>query len=266
MVRSRLLPAAVLAALGAVALTAAPAPAAIILYQTGFEAPTFTAGQPVEGQGGFVTNASPAASTVSTLFPAAGAQSLRIDADLVVDPDFAPQSFNWVPLGDPVAGGALVVRGEVDVAVFLSGPGEVQAGLQAYDQNGFFIAGININTDFQGTGPKLFYYTDTNNSIAFDAFGQYVRLGLTLDYTLGVASFDLNGTTLGTDVFAAGGGNVADFDLYMGRPVLADPSGTVAYFDNYLVTAAVPEPASVGLVAAGVAGLLGYARRRTATV
>ena len=48
-----------------------------ILYQTGFEAPTFTARQTVDGQGGFsVTAGRRARVTVTTSQPASGAQDM----------------------------------------------------------------------------------------------------------------------------------------------------------------------------------------------
>ncbi|MDG3008415.1 PEP-CTERM sorting domain-containing protein [Paludisphaera mucosa] len=257
-----------LALLASSCLAVATSADADVLYETGFEAPTFTAGAPIDGQGGFHTDFFPNASTVSTAFPAGGSQALRIDAAslLEIDPSIPiSQNYNWVDLGDPVAGGARVLRVEADVAVFASGPGEVQVGLQAYDRDFNGIAGITITTDDEGTGPKLAYYTDPANPelIAFTSFGEYVHLGMTLDYTLRTASFDLNGVTLGTAAFAPGVGNVSDFDIYMQRIDWSTPTGTVAYFDNYAVTA-VPEPASLGLLAGGLGVLAVRARRRNA--
>src|SRR4051794_25688527 len=66
--------------LAAAILGAAPARAGT-LYQTGFEPPTFAAGQPVDGQDVWVATISPGAGIITTNAPAGGLQSLQVNGN-----------------------------------------------------------------------------------------------------------------------------------------------------------------------------------------
>lgn len=100
------------------------------------------------------------------------------------------------------------------------------------------------------------------------------RIGTTTDVHVlfnGTALFDGlvegDGDTEGFDAaIAVSQGDTIDFAVGFGsnRTFFFDSTGLGATI-TYAGPAAVPEPASVGLVVAGAAGLLGYARRRRAS-
>ena len=89
---------AIIALLGLSLAAASPAFAQSILYQTGFEAPTFTAGLPLVGQDSWasIPITSPNAAIITTDQPFAGKQAVRVrGADLVPDPNVTSMSSGY---------------------------------------------------------------------------------------------------------------------------------------------------------------------------
>lgn len=258
-----------------------------VLYATGFEDPPFAAGSQLVGQDGWIAPAgfSPAAAAISTAAPAGGLQGVRVlGADLATNPDLAQFGYDAIgsyrrPVNfDALAAGTPVVRVQADVR--LDGPQTAQtpdrvtgdfvsANVSLVSPDGT-LAELSLSADghVYGYGPATSYLFGVPY-----ALGGYQTLAVEANFLTEVVGFYLNGVLLGTESFAGLGyspGLVSRGSMVM----YANLPGTVpgvergdytAYYDDFSITAsAVPEPASVSLLAAGGLGLLGFARRRRA--
>jgi hypothetical protein len=251
----------------------APTQAAIV-YQTGFESPTFSTGDLV-GQDGWDradTDGPPAPNvpiTVQTGTVAGGTQAVQIlnNAGISDESTFAFHTFS--PF-NPVTAGTPLITVAWDMRVNSGGTTTHDWGLQVYDQNvnmvasgGMGLAGNGQTTAVVETGTStsqdFIDLTPVGSGPSLNAFHSYL---LTLDYALGVYALDIDGVRKGYAPFITGNdGTLGEVDFFENRRAT-----DTAFFDNLVVTAGtgtVPEPASLGLIGVAGAFLLGR-RRRTA--
>jgi hypothetical protein len=129
-----------------VLMAATPRPAAAeILYQTGFEPPTFTPGLLV-GQDGWFPGQSPNAATVSTELPRTGVQSVRIDGSLAESiGGFFGAAYGRDLSYDPIASGTPLIRlaGDVNLSGNITPATSFGIGLASF-LNGDAVANIQL--------------------------------------------------------------------------------------------------------------------------
>jgi hypothetical protein len=256
---------------GSLAACALVAPAAAqTLYQTGFEPPTFTAGQPIDGQSSWLAFASPSAGVVSTTTPASGAQDLQINgadvnyfaADSLYEASYGPNI-----LFDGSKTSDLFVQADVK----LSGPttpGDfISANLDVYNSE-TSVAEMYVSS--QGV-----LYSDNNfgNYAAVAppiTLGKYYTLDMDLDFATQTDKFYEDGVYV--DSLPMPTSAVYDREIVAGTAVYGlddsygyDHTQYAAYFDNLSVSEA-PEPPAISvfvLMGLGVIHLILRARRRT---
>lgn len=238
----------------AVVLLAGTAAQATVIFQTDFEAPTYTVGL-LGGQNGWSTFGSAAATTVDGGAPIGGAQSAKIDG--------AGAAGQSGPFRTDASGITLVTL-SADILLTSStadrswqfsaiGPGLLG-----------FTGGIDIDA---GTNNIR---AITNGFATIGTFSRDVvhRVDILLDYASLTYGVRLDGTTLATGLaFCGDNGACAGsgptsystliFDTFGAR------GGDAGYIDNILVqsTAVVPEPGTWALLIAGF-GLAGASLRR----
>jgi hypothetical protein len=268
---------------GAVLAVTPAARAQVVLYTTGFEPPTFTAGNPVAGQDGWSAPIGAAAGAIATNNPRSGAQALQVsgrllenDGEGTVAGDYGRElrydtQANRTPL--------LVLRADVR----LDGPSTagmnrgtippvlddlISANIAALDGNNAVIAFMYFSSNgnaYAGNGAGA-------NGYQFPTpvtLGQYATLGMDVNFATRATTFSVNGRVLGTLPFptTVQSNTFGVFDLsvaaYADRSII-NPDPYTGYFDNYSVQA-VPEPSGLAVLGFGCLGLLGvraYARRR----
>ena len=255
----------------AITILASGAARSTIVYATGFEAPTFTAGQPISGQDGWTSRFGSPAGTVSTNNPANGQQALEFRADQLPLFGFG---FNLETVRkfldfDTAAAGTPGVTVAVDVR--LNGPSLrddlVEAIFSAIDPSFQDYGQMQISAD----GHLYIYGSQFADVFVGNiSLGGYHRLAMRIDFfnretTFAVDSSDLVtfafDSSLQSTIFSAG-------SLHMAAPTdpaLADPTLYAAYFDNLQVEA-IPEPTTlallIGVVLAWAASRAGPIRRR----
>lgn len=264
----------------AVGLVGGPARAGVI-YATGFEDPPFAAGSQLLGQDGWTTAIpgflNPAAGVVTDAVARTGRQSLEVrGVDLLPSggptaPYDAVGSYRR-PVNYTVGPDGRTIRVEADLRIdgpaaptatdffsvtiaARSGDGETlgEFGLSSMGVAAGYGFGINPGDPPAVTAPI--------------ALNRWYHLAMALDFAGRTTSYYLDGALVGT-VAAPSASNV----LLRAAVVVyalpdAGPDARADYTaraDNFSI-AAVPEPGSVGLLAAGGLVLLGAARRRAVT-
>jgi hypothetical protein len=227
------------------------------LYQTGFEPPIFSAGQPVDGQDVWVATLSPSAGIISANLPVSGLQSLQVNGNSL---DFYAPDGLFEGVYNPItlfnAGGAPLVWVQADVR--LVGP------LTADDlaSANLFVANTNdVLAESYVSSDGHFYGLTTNEVQQFGAasLGTDHRLGLLLDLANLQGQYYLDGQLLGT--LAIPSSVLTDSDFVVGVELAAaeDTGGFsranyTGYFDNVSI-ATVPEPSAAILLVSGIAVL-----------
>jgi hypothetical protein len=222
------------------ALTMA-ASAATTLYSTGFEAPAFTAGLSLIGQGGWVGDSS--APLVQTSVVYAGQQAVAIDSSPILGTEWY-----WkVTPYNPIASGNPVI--EVSTMMRLGSTG-TPSGSWAIDVYDSAVARVG-----------LMYVDNTNAVWIYDVEGAAaVATGITVSrdkwlnfkLVMNYANDTYYGLIDGVPTPTTNLGSQADFsdaDLRVSGPLF-----DTAYFDDFSVTA-VPEPSALVLIAVGALAL-----------
>jgi hypothetical protein len=241
-----------------------------ILYGTGFEAPTFAAGQPIDGQDGWYAFAGEniAAGTITNAVAATGSQSLKIDGgllDLYLGEEFRGGFYVRTLDLDPVGIGAPIVDFSVDARIDLgTQPGaEWYFGFQIYDRDEEYIGGLAL----VGAGRDFVVFADNRDGDTIMpppltlTGGTFYTLRARLDFAQRTMAFSLDGQQVGSLAMSAAPNGILDADLTLSSNGTG-PFNSVGYFDNYRVVATVvPEPSGLALVVLGLVALGGHAGR-----
>lgn len=231
-----------------------------VLNSDGFESSAYTAGQALDGQDGWIGFVSVGAAEVVVSEASTGRRAVRVlggDLESIPTPGGSLIDGVWgLPIDfDPVAADRRLVRVEADVR--LDGPDTgTGPGADLMSAN-FGIA--------DATGQTLaFFFVSSNGSIYANAFssgqysfyehesagalGEYVHLTLVLDYDMHVATFEVEGESIGTLAFGVGQPTdeiwVPFFEMAaLDEPQAVDPADYTAYLDNVSVQA-LPAAAS----------------------
>jgi hypothetical protein len=237
----------------------------VVLYETGFEAPTFTAGLPLDGQGGWFAlgGVSLPAATISDDVSNGGQQSVRMEGALMEDFGGFFGGF-WIVSNafDPLGSGLPRVDVTVDL-LLVPAPGdptsvlELSANVQVYDSLGQYLAGIYLAPDGTVSGDNFDFEFVETSVASLDVFH---TLGIHLDYLAREVSFSVDGLPFGSVDLTGPGVDFGDADLSLSSRV---PFVSQAFFDNYRITArAVPEPSGLSVILVGL-GFLGLTSRYT---
>lgn len=218
------------------------------LFHSSFETPDYVAGQPLDGQDGWVTLLAPNAAWIvdgpATAVSGRRAIECRGGGDLanlgwILDGAWE-QPIDFDAITDPC-----VVRVEADVR--LDGP---DTGTGPNDD----LVSANIYAR-NGIGRSAFMYISSNgNAYAFAnselygsaayefetpiVLGAYNHLAITLDYGTHIATFEVNRVTVGSLPFGGSGeefiGTLLEFGAY-NDPNYVDPTLYTGYWDNVSV-------------------------------
>jgi hypothetical protein len=241
------------------AVAAPVASAGPIIYATGFENPPFTTGA-IAGQNGWSVFG-PGISSVENTFAQAGSQAVFVDGGT------ASQSG---PYHANTATG--IVDVSADIAIFTATTQtEWQFGITGPGLVGF-IGGINIMANNQIqliTGSLPIIAATFPRATAFDSTAWH-HIDLVLNISAQTYTISLDGSVLGSNLAFCGtnSGPCTGATLAYGD-ALFDSFGTgndSAYLDNFSlsnVTAGVPEPSTIFTLAAGLAGIVLAARRKS---
>jgi hypothetical protein len=229
------------------ALAATPLHAGVI-YATGFESPAFSVGT-IQGQDGWSTFNSPAASTVQNTVAAAGTQAVRVDGSV------GGQHGAYYSTGTAAA--SLLLSADL----LLSSASSQSAWQFAAIGPGLvgFAGGFNI---INGTTIQAI-------TAGFPVIGTLARdvwnhLDIYLDFDLQQTTIVLNGSTLASGLaFCGDNGPCAGASVAALGTILFDSFGSgqdAGYMDN-LSLSTVPEPGTLALVGAAVLGAMQSRRR-----
>jgi hypothetical protein len=219
-----------------------------MLFNTGFESNDYTANQPLDGQDGWETLLAPDAAVVVRGHATASSGRMAVKCwgggPLVQTSGLLDGAWEQVVDFDPVTHPAKV-RVQADVRLdgpdTGGGPNDDLASANLYARN--------------GVGRSAFFYVSSNgNAYAFAnsdqgsagyrfetpiTLGDYNRLAITLDYSTHIATFEVNGNTVGTLPFGGAGeqfrGTLLEFAAW-DHPSF-DPTLYTGYWDNVLVRA-----------------------------
>lgn len=242
------------------------------IYQTGFEAPQFTANQTVDGQGGFaVTAGAASAVTISTANPYAGNQSLLFTGSQLTEQG-AGFYFNTAGVAtnyDAVASGTPIIT--LDAHVLLNGPSTnmgpnagTSGDLVSINMEAILSDGSYFSTYLSSDGHAYGFTTNYDYSTPV-ALGVYHDLKLVIDFADKESTFYVDGLAFGTQAFDPSVTSTvlssAQFTMYDIDPP-ADRTKYSAQVDNFSVNAAVPEPSALALTLIGLLSAAGVGRLR----
>jgi hypothetical protein len=213
-----------------------------VIYQTGFEAPTFAAG-PIGGQDGWVDKGTGNA-VVQSSVAASGTQALLMrntDAR-----DFADQFFS-------ASAAEKVFTFETDYLHSGSNNSDTQSTLGAFGNNGKFVANVGYQNGrlyFGNTNSALYAPATATNDV-------WHHLVLTVDLAGYTISATADGQSLGTLPINT---LLPTTELTLIGIATTGGTNTVHYYDNVVISSAVPEPGSLALLAPAALALLRYRR------
>jgi hypothetical protein len=239
----------VLMGLAAALLSGSGAARADIIYQTGFESPTYTVGT-LNGQDGWNDDpAGVARVETSTVLSGSRAMSVNLDSSPSV-------SHNLVY--DSTTNPAAIVR--LQIAFQMQGNMDSQAeGLALFGDGGFVAQLIAEGGSFDLAGAPG---SDTGDLPA--ALGVWYSLEMDLDFQTQTVTANVNGMFQGTVAMAEPTTSLVD--LALGG---SGGTGETVFYDDFSASVATPapEPSSLTLIAMGGVSLTGWRRwkaRRTA--
>ncbi len=253
--------------------------AQVTVYDTGFEAPEWAAGQPVSGQNGWEAGnggtIGPLAGVISTSNPKSGSQSLKVSgSDLVYVASDGLFEGVYRPAAGVDTSGWNFLRISADVR--LDGP--LSGNTPADDD---YSANVNVYNATEGLAE---IYLSSNGMVVYDdgtsnwVYGPTVDLGvyhhLAIDmYLSGLYSnFFIDGKYLGTLSIPGSIATDKTVAVNLANLAYADFPGFrhsdyTSNFDNYQISASTPEPGTLALVSVfGMAGLAAIRQRRSKSI
>ncbi len=243
------------AAFGA-ALTASTRGADTVVYQTGFESPTFTEGAPLDAIDGWISRLAPTAEAViSTDGVQAGAQSLRLRGvgntairSILAETAAAPPAKLEFSVDVRLDGPQTGTLGTPDQDILSANFG---AEVQLENGNflllgGFFVSSAGKIWNYVPRGPSSL--PDTYKYEVTAPLGSYHHLALRVDFLSRTVTYVVDGVELGSTVFhpfANTTDRISDGFLQLNGPsnpintpdLTYHPTNYTAYFDNYKVVA-----------------------------
>jgi hypothetical protein len=213
------------------------AQAGMVLYETGFEPPTFVAGQPLAGQDGWSAYADEnvQAATATAENALSGTQSAKVDGAVM-----APYSerdyytgfyYRGVPF-EPTGSGYSIVEFSVDV-FYVPGEGgsDARAQVEMYDSQGGFIGLLSVDSEGVVLGT-----TEQGEHLEGSCdVTQWNNFRARIDYVNHSVEFLVNGASLG-----AVGLDPLVVDFYeadLSLVVNFQQSDHAVFYDNYRVSA-----------------------------
>jgi hypothetical protein len=235
-----------------------PVYAGTVLYSTGFEAPTFTAGMSVNGQNGWETFSPASASQIENSFADSGLQALDVLPALAIGDQAGAvyalsTSANEIEMSADIYLASSTIQSAWQFAAI--GP----AGLG-------FIGGVDITN----TG-AIDLITTGFPAVATLAYNTWEDFDFVYNFTTQTYSFSLNGTLISSNVAFCGnnsgpcnGATVSTFGEGAFDTLFPSAGANdIGYMDNFSISSvsSVPEPGSLMLLGAGLAALIAWRRK-----
>jgi hypothetical protein len=225
------------------------------IYQTGFEPPTITVGQ-LKGQDNWSASDTGTTTVVETAVVHSGTQAVS------VTPGNASSNYG-VQHSDPVALSSNSILTLSDYVNFAASNAPTYwTALGSFYTNGYIL----LNVDQKGQIVLSTSSGDTATGVIITD-GTWTQLKLVVDYSAGTITGYDNGVAVGPGVAfnEAAFSNLSTFQFYSQSNAAANPQ--VGYFDDVSIStstsaSAVPEPASMLSLAAGLAALGAWIRLR----
>ncbi len=223
----------------------APAASAQMLFHTGFESSPYTTGQTIDGVDGWFSFLSPNAPQVSRDDASTGRRALACwggSPELESTQGLLDGAWAQTVLVDPAHAATATVRVQCDVRLdgpdTGSGPANDLVSANLYARYGVDGSAFMF---LSSTGDVFCFANSVGGSAGYQfatpvTLGQYSRLAITLDYSVHLAAFAVNGVVVGVLPF---GGQTNEFfrgaTLESGAyddPEVVDPALYTGYWDN----------------------------------
>lgn len=250
-----------ISAAAVVAMSAGVANAAV-LYSTSFEGPAFTSGVSVNGQNGWIAQAT------TTGFVINNAANARTGSNYV-RASLTSTSGQWQWQGNIAQNAASIAAAPIiKASVWLShfvGTGTSalkRGGIQMYDSTGGTVyAALYIQSDGSVTATDGVGGSYSTAAGVVGNVAAYNQVEIELNYITQMATYRINGATL---TLPPGGGafvgtDFGDADLFSTRSA-GTTGGAEVRYDDYLVQQDIPAPGAFALL--GLGGLIAGRRRR----
>ena len=223
----------------------APAANAQLLYHTGFENSPYATGQTIDGVDGWLSFISPNAPAVVRSNASSGRRALECwggSPHLESTQGLLDGAWAQTVLVDASIASTAVVRVQCDVRLdgpdTGSGPANDLVSANLYARNG---AAGSAFMFLSSTGDVYCFANSVSGDAGYQfatpvALGEYSRLAITLDYSVHLAVFEVNGVVVGVLPF---GGQTTEFfrgaTLELGAldaPLIVNPALYTGYWDN----------------------------------